>query len=322
VSVIVPAYGLARLLGEALASLQAQELEDWEAIVVDDGDDEVAAAFAPVAADPRLRLLRTDNRGPATARNRALGVARAPYAALLDADDLYEPSCLARLVSVIEADPDLAFVSCDATLFGPCARSGRYSELFPMDGPVTLDRVLDRRVTLFVGAIIRRAALDAIDGFDPELRGVEDLDLWIRLLAAGWRGAVLLEPLARYRRRASSLSSDERAMLQASCLLYGKAAAALDGRPEQAVARDMLAACERRLRWLEGEAMILGGQPDAGLRLLADAAGRSRRWRTAMAVMRRAPWLAAPLLRLRARIPPPRTPAGRISRPASRPGAG
>ena len=55
VAVIVPAYGVAHLLGEALASLQAQILAEWECVVIDDGaPDDVAAAVAPYLADPQI----------------------------------------------------------------------------------------------------------------------------------------------------------------------------------------------------------------------------------------------------------------------------
>ena len=114
VCVIVPAYGVAHLLGDALASLQGQHRQDWEAIVVDDGaPDDVAAAFARFAGDPRFRLLRTDNRGVSTARNRAIAASTAPFVAFLDGDDLYDPTYLERMLAAIEADAALAFVSCD-----------------------------------------------------------------------------------------------------------------------------------------------------------------------------------------------------------------
>lgn len=307
-SVIVPAYGLAHLLGQALASLQAQDFQDWEAIVVDDGaPDDVAGAFAAFAGDPRMRLLRTDNGGLATARNRAIAAARAPFLSLLDADDLYEPTCLSRMLAAIQADPGLGFVTCDAILFGPQERHGRrFSDLYALRGPVTLEGVLSREVQIFVGSIIRREALEQIGGFDGELRAVEDLDLWIRLLAGGWRGDIVPEPLARYRRRPGSMSSNDRNMLRSARTVYRKAAAALEGRPEQAVARHVLTRLERELRWRDGEDLILMGQPMAGLRLLAGAEGRSRRWRLALHLMRRAPWLATALLRMRGRLPPPR----------------
>lgn len=305
VSVIVPAYGVAHLLGEALRSLQAQEFQDWEAIVVDDGaPDDVASAFAPFAADTRFQLLETDNRGLATARNRAIAASRAPLICLLDGDDLYEPSYLDRMTAAITADPGLGFVCCDAFVFGAGHRVPRkYSSLYPMEGEITLERVLDRTFVIFVGTMFRRGAIEQIGGFDGALAACEDLDAWIRLLSAGWRATHVAAPLARYRRRRGSMSSHTRSMLEASCTMYDKAARSLQGRSEQAVAQRMLAMCQRKLRWLDGEDLILAGSVSDGLLRLTDAQERSLRWRIALDIMRRAPQAAATLIKLRAWLP-------------------
>lgn len=308
-SVIVPAYGVAEMLEEALASLKAQTWPHWEAIVVDDGaPDDVAGAFRPFAGDPRFRLLRTDNGGLATARNRGVAASRAPYVSLLDGDDRFEPDYLGRMVAALQADPGLGFVSCDQTIFGAHPQAGqRYSERYNMTGPLTLERVLKRDVVVCVSATIRRAALDQVGGFDASLRSVEDLDLWIRLLSAGWRGEIVHEPLACYRRRAGSLSTNDRGMLTAACAVYSKASIALADRPEGAAAARTLAKYELRLRHLDGQEAILNGDVERGLRLLEGVELSSPRWRLAMPIMRRAPWLAATMLRIRG-LTPPRSP--------------
>lgn len=319
VSVIVPAYGVATMLGEALASLQAQRWPHWEAIVVDDGaPDDVAGAFRPFAGDPRFRLLCTDNGGLATARNRGVAASRAPYVALLDGDDIYEPDYLERMVAPLQMDDRLGFVSCDATMFGARPWAGhRYSERYPLGGPLTLDRVLSRDVQIVVSAMIRRSALDQVGGFDGRLRSVEDLDLWIRLLAAGWRGVTLEKPLVRYRRRPGSLSTDDRGMLTAACAVYRKACVDLADRPEGATAARTLARYELLLRHLDGQDAILKGDVARGLRLLDGIEARSPRWRLAMPIMRRAPWLATTMLRMRSVTPRPGSWLPRLARPQS-----
>jgi cellulose synthase/poly-beta-1,6-N-acetylglucosamine synthase-like glycosyltransferase len=305
--VIVPAYGVAGFLAEALSSLWAQSFVDWEVVVVDDGDRiGVAAAFAPFGSDARMRLLQTDNAGVSTARNRAVAAARADVIAFLDGDDLYERDYLARMLQALQDDPALGFVTCDAQLFGAGVRRARlYSEAHPIQGPLTLERVLTRQVNVFTAAVVRRSAFQSVGGFDAHLRAAEDLDLWIRLLALGWRGAVVPAPLVRYRRREGSLSSNVRALLAGCCAVYAKAAAMLAGRPEAAAAQTVGRHYAQRLAWAEGEALIIEGRVSAGLALLRDAGVRSRRWRLAIAMMRRAPWVAAPLLRLRRWLPEP-----------------
>ena len=308
ISVLVPAYGVAHLLGEALRSLQAQTVDAWEAIVVDDGaPDDVAGALVPFAGDPRIRFLKTDNGGLATARNRAAAIARAPLIALLDGDDAYEPDYVEAMLAAFGRDPDVGFLSCDARFFGLADREGQlFSAFHPQAGAVTLARVLARDVNIFVGCTIRRDAFVAVGGFDGALRSVEDLDLWIRLLAAGHRGGILPRPLVRYRRRPGSLSSDRRAMSATARVVYGKAMTALAGRPELAVATRMAMLLDAERSWLEGEAMILAGEARRGLALLSGIERRSLRWRLAMPVMRLVPGLARPLLRMRPTLPAPR----------------
>src|SRR5205085_5556952 len=119
VAVIVPAYGVAHLVGEALASLQAQTFSDWECVVVDDGaPDDVAGAVAPYLGDTRIRFLATDNRGVGAARNRAIAACSAPYLTLLDGDDLLRPAYLAHAVGALDGDPDARIATCNARIFG------------------------------------------------------------------------------------------------------------------------------------------------------------------------------------------------------------
>lgn len=305
ISVIVPAYGTARFVGEALASLQAQSFTDWEAVVIDDGaPDDIRGALAPFAADGRIRLLETDNGGVAVARNRGVAAARAPLIALLDGDDAYEPDYLAKMVGAIGSDSALGFVCCDASYFGSAVRQGRrFSDYCAQDTPITLEKVLERRFNVFTAATIRRAAFDAVGGYDPMLRTAEDFDLWVRILSAGWTARHLAEPLARYRRRPQSLSTDTLGMLRMTRIAYEKAQAALADRPERTVAAAMAQATARQIQWEEGELLVRSGQIVAGLRLLhGSGIGRqSLRWRVAMPLMRALPPLAKPILDYRRR---------------------
>jgi glycosyltransferase involved in cell wall biosynthesis len=304
ISIVVPAYGVAHFLAEALTSLQAQDFADWEAVVIDDGaPDDVAGAVAQFASDPRIRLVQTDNGGLATARNRAIAAARAPLIALLDGDDLFEPGYLSAMIAAIGADAAIGFVTCDATNFGIPEREGHlFSRHSPQAEPVTLDRVLSRRFNVYIGSVMRRAAFDAIGGFDARLRSAEDLDLWIRLLEAGWRGAYVPRPLGRYRRRPGSLSWDERSLLRWTEQVYLGARERLGDRPEAATAAAALDRIRRELCWIEGETLIREGRARDGVTILANngAAERSPRWRLAMTLMRLAPWLAPWLIRTRA----------------------
>ena len=96
VAVLVPVHDQAAYLPRALESLLAQEETAWEAVVVDDGSREPVS----VPADPRVRLVRTDdNRGLGAALNRGLDETTAPVVAYLPADDVWYPDHLSALLA-------------------------------------------------------------------------------------------------------------------------------------------------------------------------------------------------------------------------------
>jgi succinoglycan biosynthesis protein ExoO len=104
VSVITPAYKAARYIGQAIESVQAQTLTDWEMIIVDDASpDETAAVVERYLDDPRIKLIRSErNRGECGARNLALEAAQGEWVAPLDADDWFDPQRLERLWQIAQ----------------------------------------------------------------------------------------------------------------------------------------------------------------------------------------------------------------------------
>ena len=108
VSVLVPAYDQAHFIARALASLQAQTLDAWEAVIVDDGSrDATAAVVAPFLEDARIRYLPlAANEGLGRALNVALDATTAPLVAYLPADDVLYPRHLQSLAAALAAAPD------------------------------------------------------------------------------------------------------------------------------------------------------------------------------------------------------------------------
>jgi glycosyltransferase involved in cell wall biosynthesis/ADP-heptose:LPS heptosyltransferase/predicted TPR repeat methyltransferase len=114
VSVIVPTHGRPALLQDALASLVAQDYDNWEAIVVNDGGPSVQAQA--LAADPAGRVRYLEHRrcfGPAAARNTALRLARGEIVCYLDDDDRLLPNHLSTVTRAL-SEPGVAFVYTDA----------------------------------------------------------------------------------------------------------------------------------------------------------------------------------------------------------------
>lgn len=105
ISVIVPVYNVERYLCQCLDSLLAQDFDDWEAILVDDGSTDGSGSVCDeyAARDSRFKVLHQNNRGLAGARNSGLGVCRGEYVYFLDSDDWLASSCLSKLHSAILA---------------------------------------------------------------------------------------------------------------------------------------------------------------------------------------------------------------------------
>src|ERR1700722_10403090 len=108
IAIIIPAFNVAAFLREALQSVLCQTHEDWSLIVVDDGSTDATAAVAASFPDTRIRLIRQDNAGVSTARNRGIRQAESgtPDAFLfLDGDDWLAPTALALLADALHSAP-------------------------------------------------------------------------------------------------------------------------------------------------------------------------------------------------------------------------
>jgi hypothetical protein len=113
--VLVPVHDQAAFLPRALGSLLAQDVPDWEVVVLDDGSPPPAGAAtadafgALLGGDPRARLLRWPaNRGLGATLNAGLAATSAPVVAYLPADDAWFPDHLSALLAVLEPAGDAA----------------------------------------------------------------------------------------------------------------------------------------------------------------------------------------------------------------------
>jgi glycosyltransferase involved in cell wall biosynthesis len=193
VSVIVPAYNRAHLIGRALESLRVQTYRDFEVVLGDDAstDDTVAVARR---ACPDLKVARLSvNRGASSARNAAIRESRGRFLAFLDSDDEWLPEKLAVQMAYLETHPEVAVCAC---AYRKQWRDGRTS-LVPAPHPADLTKALHSALD-FHGAstpVVRREVLDDVGYQDEDLRILEDWD-WILRISQKHRIDVLDEPLA------------------------------------------------------------------------------------------------------------------------------
>lgn len=301
VAVIVPAYGVAHLLGEALVSLQAQTFSEWECVVIDDGaPDDVAGAVAPFLADPRIRFVASDNRGVATARNRAIEASSAPLIALLDGDDVLCPGYLEAAVQVLEADPSVRVVTANSLIFGAVPVERLCFDQPQPEG--TLANVLDRSFGVHIASAFHRADWQTVGGFDAELTLCEDLDLWVQLMILGGRAHYCDAVLSKYRVRPGSATANVGRMLLGNIEVYEKARATLPAAaPEQELIERLIGETREALAFEHAIDRVVDGDTARGLaelkQLRARVAGPA--WSLSFAVWRLFPALARPLLRWR-----------------------
>jgi len=190
--VVLPVRDGGRWLGDAVASILAQSLQDLELLVVDDHSGDQAIARLP-RGDPRLRVLRNPGRGVSSAFNHGMAHAGGRFIARMDADDVALPRRLETQLDYLQAHPELGLCGGCVEIFeadggAPAGGNRRYQGwLNSLRSPAAIRR------ELFVEspipnptAVFRRGALLALGGYgDPDWP--EDYDLFLRADAAGMR---------------------------------------------------------------------------------------------------------------------------------------
>lgn len=184
VSVIIPTYNRASLIGQSLKSALNQTYRNCEIIVVDDGSTDntrqVVESFGSV-----IRYIYKDNSGPSVSRNVGIREAKGEYVAFLDSDDLWEPTKVAKQVDVFLKNPKAALVSCNYRFIDqinkvvkdPGSAFGYQPDDFFVKDILQI-RFPFGATTAFM---IKRSVFDEVGFFNENLRISEDLDLLVRI---------------------------------------------------------------------------------------------------------------------------------------------
>lgn len=210
VSAVIPTYNRARDARIAVGSAVAQTYpaDQLEIIVVDDGGSDDTEAVLRREFGERVRYLRKANGGVSAARNFGMAAARGAYLALLDDDDEWAPTKIARQVELLERRPEIGMVLTDVERMDEDRKGFEIfhrRDFMPTDGWV-LPHVLRNPALAPASAMFRREVFEAVGGFDPTLRTAEDLDFHLRV-ALRFQEAVIAEPLTRAMRGHQGLSA-------------------------------------------------------------------------------------------------------------------
>lgn len=207
VSVLIVARDAEATLREAMQSALVEPVD--EVLVVDDVSGDGTAEVARSLRDGRIRVVELDeHRTLGWARGRGLEEVTGDYCFLLDADDAFGAGRVARLKAALEEGYD--FVADEVELED--GLTGRFMRRLEIPGfldrPPGLARLFERNHLPGIGQIAFRTRSMRRLGYDPELHGVEDTDLVLRAVLAGYRGALIRRPGYCMRHFPNSVSRD------------------------------------------------------------------------------------------------------------------
>ena len=182
VTVIIPTFNRALIVGRAIRSVLGQTFQDWELLVVDDASTDNTEQVVKNFPDRRIRYIRHDqNRRVSAARNTGIRSAQGEYVSFLDDDDEWLPEKLVKEVEVFRnSAQEVGLVYTGKTLFD---EDGRVLQVrMPTLSGWVYDAMLDRH---FIGSpsrvTVRKQVLDWVAGFDETFVNCQDYDLWLRV---------------------------------------------------------------------------------------------------------------------------------------------
>lgn len=207
VSILIPTFNREDYLGEALNSALNQTYKNIEIIVHDDASTDATVELLSSYHDPRLKIIRTeDNHGMIGGWNYIVKQAKGKYLKFLASDDLLEPECVERLVSIAKKHPGAALITCQRKFIDGEGRVVRKMGFAKKDVVVdgkeharwiltTLreNKIGEPTAVLYPARLVKKAG-----EYDPQFSQFADFEYWIRLLQFGDL-VYLHEPLCSFR---------------------------------------------------------------------------------------------------------------------------
>lgn len=203
ISIIVPCYNQAQYLSEALESVLAQTIENWECVIVNDGstDNTLEIANEWAQKDSRFTVIDKKNGGPSDARNVGIRASQGKYILPLDADDIVRPQYAELATDYLDCNGDCKIVYSEAELFG--GKTGEW--VLPEYSPNS--ELWDN--SIFCTAVFRRSDFDKTSGYNLNMKyGNEDWDFWLTLLEEGGEVYKISESMLLYRQHGVSHTTE------------------------------------------------------------------------------------------------------------------
>lgn len=217
VSIVTPSYNSSKFIGETIESILAQTYKNWELLITDDcsSDDSIDVIKSYMDKDSRIKLFVLEsNSGAGVARNNSIKMAKGRYIAFCDADDRWYPDKIEKQIQFMEDNScTLSFSSYDV-----CDELGNivgYVECLPK---LTNSKIIRDNGIGCLTAIYDSEKLGK--HYMPSMRKRQDWCLWIDIINKGGVAKGYQSPLALYRDRSNSISSNKIEMLKYNYEVY------------------------------------------------------------------------------------------------------
>ena len=205
VSVLMPAYNSELYIAEAIQSILNQTYQNIELIIFDDGSSDKTRQLIQGFTDPRIiKVLSDQNYGVVRARNEMIDRTTGKYIALMDADDIADPTRLEKQVSVLETGK---YDLCGSAQWVLDEGTGRIKKSKDRFSDADLRALLSVYCSLCNSAMTGKAEIFKRFKYDTSILTSEDYYLWVQMAAAGFRFLNLPECLITYRRYPAQTSS-------------------------------------------------------------------------------------------------------------------
>jgi glycosyltransferase involved in cell wall biosynthesis len=248
----MPVFNGGAYLKEAVSSILGQTFGDFEFVIVDDGSTDGSLRTIESFSDKRIRIVAQEHAGLVRSLNRALHIARGPYVARMDADDVALPDRIARQVAFLERNADVAVVSSNAQLIDSNGCGLGKSTAFHR-----YNRAIRKALMKLINPIIhstvmfRREVVLGLGGYDEFFAKSQDYDLWLRV-SDRHRIVCLPEVFGRLRKHGANLShGDEQGVYGLTALILHRASPMIRRPPTEEDKRRCLVLCEQfhQNRW-------------------------------------------------------------------------
>lgn len=206
VSIIMPLYNSEIFLPLAIKSVINQTYKNWELLIIDDKstDNSLQIAKEYTERDCRIKVIELQNNsGPAIARNTGIQVAKGKYIAFLDSDDMWMPEKLELQIKFMnERNASFSY-----TAYKKIDEDGENRGIVSVPESITYNKLLNTNIIGCLTAVYNAEKLGKV--YMPNIIKRQDYALWLKILKNEGQAFGLNVPLAVYRVRKNSVSSNK-----------------------------------------------------------------------------------------------------------------